>query len=84
MRTVVTLTGLFGLLSLLSIAACGRLEGAPGEAAEGPDRVVTFQAPVAMQGSGDLPAMLSGYVSLHKIHHENVLVHGMAGMETCR
>jgi len=75
--------GLFGLLSLLSILAYSRIASAPSEAAQGPDRSVTMPAPVAMEGSGNLPAGLTEYVFLHQTRHENIPVHAMAGVKTC-
>jgi hypothetical protein len=80
---VVKTLGLFGLLSLLSIVACGRIEGAPGDAAQGPDRSVTLPAPAAMEGSGDVPARISEYVFLHQTRYENIPVLSVAGMTTC-
>jgi len=82
-RGVVKTIGLFGLLSLLSIVAYSRIASAPSEAAPGPDRSVTHPAPVAMAGSGDLPAGLSEYVFLHRTRHENIPVHAMAGVQAC-
>lgn len=80
---VVKALGLFGLLSLLSVAACGRIGGAPSEAAQSPDRPVTMPAPVAMEGSGELPARISEYVLLHQTRYESIPVLAMAGMTTC-
>lgn len=75
--------GLFGLLSLLSIVAYGRIASAPSEAAQSPDRSVTGPAPVAMEGSGNLPAGLSEYVFLHQTLYENIPVNAMAGVTAC-
>jgi hypothetical protein len=75
-KIIVTLAGLSGLLSLLSIVACG--EGAPAEAAPAPEPVA-LQVPVTT----GLTARLSEYVLLHKTREEGVPLHGMAGMSTC-
>jgi hypothetical protein len=74
---------LFGLLSLLSILAYSRIASAPSEAAQGPDRSVTMLAPVAVEGSGNLPARLSEYVFMHQNRNESIPVHGMADVKAC-
>lgn len=75
--------GLFGLLSLLSILAYGRIASAPSEAAQGPDRSVTLPAPVAMEGDGNLSVMLSEHVFLHQSHHESIPVRAMGDVRGC-
>jgi hypothetical protein len=75
-KIIMKLTGLSGLLSLLSIVACSG--GAPAEA-------VTAPEPVAPQVllTIDLPARLSEYVFLHRNREESAPLHVMAGMSTC-
>lgn len=74
---------LFGLLALLLTVAYNKVAGAPGEAAQSADRLVTLPAPVAMDDSGNLPAGLSEYVFLHQTRHEYIPVHAMAGVKAC-
>ena len=74
---------LFGWLSLLSMAACGRIEGAPSEVVQNPDRSVTLPAPAVMDGSGKLPVRISEYVFLHHARYENIPAHAMAGVKSC-
>lgn len=81
--SVVKTIGLFGLLCLLSILAYSRIASAPSEAAQASDRSVTMRAPVAMVGSGNLPAGLSEYVFLHQTRYESIPVHAMAGVKAC-
>ena len=80
---VVKTIGLFGLVSVLSILAYSRIASAPSEAAQGPVRSVTLPAPVAIEGSGNLPARLSEYVFLHRNRQEIILVGAMADVKAC-
>jgi hypothetical protein len=40
-------------------------------------------APVAVEGSGNLPARLSEYVFMHQNRNESIPVHGMADVKAC-
>jgi hypothetical protein len=74
---------MFGWLSLLSMVACGRIEGAPSEVVQNPGHSVTLPAPAGMGGGGKLPAGISEYVFLHHARYENIPVHALAGAKSC-
>jgi hypothetical protein len=81
----VTLIALSRWLLLLSIVACSSPEGAPREAAQGPERLVTLPAPVVMEGSDDLPARLSEYALLHQeaARDRDIPLHLMSAAAIC-
>ena len=81
--SVVKTVALFGLLSLLLIAAHNKVAGGTGEAALGSNRPVDTQAPAAMVGSDHLPAGFSEYVFMHQARAESSPVHAMARVTSC-
>ena len=75
--------GLLGLLFVLLMVAYSKVEGGPGEAAQGPDRPVALAALPDTESSGRLPERLSEYLFLHHARYEFLPVHAMAGVTTC-
>jgi len=75
--------GLLGLLFVLLMVAYSKVEGGPGEAAQGPDRPVALAALPDTESSGRVPERLSEYLFLHQSRDENLPVHTMASVKAC-
>lgn len=75
---------LVGSLSLLLLVACESVTGAPGKSAPSlAQPVAAAPAPAVVAYSGELPAIICGYMFLHQVRQESLAFHAMAGVTAC-